>query len=72
MRVKNDERPPAVDCAERTSHVLTTKRRKQHKTNSVVSLLRLLSLFAASPFSSHGPNLCRYSAELMKALTISA
>ena len=46
MRVKNDERIPTVDCADRTSHVLTTKRRKQHKTNSVVLLLRLLSLFS--------------------------
>jgi hypothetical protein len=46
MCVKKDERQSAVDCVDRANKALATKRRKKHKTNSVVLLLRLLSLFS--------------------------
>ena len=44
MCVKNDERQSAADYVDHANKALATKRRKKHKTNSVVLLLRLLSL----------------------------
>src|SRR5712691_2856789 len=62
---------PGPTSLDRGNKLSATKKRKQPQTNFVVSRLRLLSLIAATR-CSHGPKRCRYSVELMKALTMSA